>query len=192
MRTLTITILLALAAFGQTPSAPTPPAAPTAGTVNFPAIPMPTGIAAFGEFNQLGSPRFTMGIAAIYPVAGEAGVYGTTTADILPKLATDPTTGRKFYAISSSVRQGFHKDLLDTGHASFLIGADVGPTFAQAQPSGINVNFSSSFVATAVYQVTPVFSFIVPIRMLYVTGIGWNPVAEAGVLINLKNLPKRK
>jgi hypothetical protein len=90
------------------------------------------------------------------------------------------------------VRQGFHKDLLDTGHASFLIGADVGPTFAQAQPSGINVNFSSSFVATAVYQVTPVFSFIVPIRMLYVTGIGWNPVAEAGVLINLKNLPKRK
>jgi len=28
--------------------------------------------------------------------------------------------------------------------------------------------------------------------MLYVTGIGWNPIAEAGVLINLKNLPKAK
>ena len=75
---------------------------------------------------------------------------------------------------------------------SFLIGADVGPSFDQAQPSGINVNFSSSFVATAIYQITPVFSFLVPVRMLYITGIGWNPIVEAGVLINLKNLPKAK
>jgi len=52
------------------------------------------------------------------------------------------------------------------------------------------VNFSSSFVATAVYQITPAFSFLLPVRMLYVSGIGWNPVAEAGVIINLKNLPK--
>jgi hypothetical protein len=28
--------------------------------------------------------------------------------------------------------------------------------------------------------------------MLYVTGIGWNPIAEAGIVINLKNLPKGK
>jgi len=187
MKLTTITFLLcAISAFGQTSPAPATPVP----TVTFPAIPMPTGVAAFGEFNQLGSPRFTMGISAIYPVSGSAGIYGTTTADILPKLAVDPTTGRKFYAISTSVRQGFHKDLLDTGHASFLIGADVGPSFNQAQPSGINVNFSSSFVATAVYQITPAFSFLLPVRMLYVSGIGWNPVAEAGVIINLKNLPK--
>lgn len=192
MRTLTIMCLLALCAFGQTPSAPTTPATPTASTVNFPAIPMPVGVAAFGEFNQLGSPRFTMGISAIYPVVGSVGIYGTTTADILPKLATDPTTGKKFYAISSSVRQGFHKDLVDTGRVSFLLGGDVGPSFSQSQPSGISVNFSSSFVATTIVQITPVFSFLVPVRMLYVTGIGWNPIAEAGVVINLKNLPKAK
>ncbi len=192
MRTLTIMCLLALCAFGQTPSAPTTPATPTASTVNFPAIPMPVGVAAFGEFNQLGSPRFTMGVSAIYPVVGSVGIYGTTTADILPKLATDPTTGKKFYAISSSVRQGFHKDLVDTGRVSFLLGGDVGPSFSQSQPSGISVNFSSSFVATTIVQITPVFSFLVPVRMLYVTGIGWNPIAEAGVVINLKNLPKAK
>lgn len=189
MRLIFPVLALAVGAFAQTT---TPPASATTPTVTFPAIPLPTSVAAFGEFNQLGTPRFTMGISAIYPVSGSAGVYGTTTADILPKLAVDPTTGRKFYAISSSVRQGFHKDLFDTGNFSFLLGADVGPTFSQAQPSGINVNFSSSFVATGIYQITSVFSLLVPLRMVYVTGIGWNPIAEAGIVINLKNLPKAK
>ena len=133
-----------------------------------------------------------MGISAIYPVVGSAGVYGTTTADILPRLAVDPITGKKFYAISSSLRQGFHKDILDTGRASFLLGGDVGPSFSQSQTSAFNISFSSSFVATGIYQITPVFSFIVPVRMLYIAGIGWNPIAEAGVLINLKNLPRAK
>ena len=182
MKNFIVPALFAIAAFGQTTTTP----------VNFPAVPLPTAVSAFGEFNQLGSPRFTMGISAIYPVVGSVGIYGTTTADILPKLAVDPTTGKKFYAISSSLRQGFHKDLVDTGRVSFLIGGDVGPSFSQSQTSGFSVNFSSSFVATAIYQVTPVFSFIVPVRMLYISGIGWNPIAEAGVLINLKNLPKAK
>ena len=185
-----ITLLLsALGAVAQTIAPATPP---PGGTVTFPAIPMPVAVSAFGEFNQLGTPRFTMGISAIYPVAGSAGIYGTTTADILPKLAVDPTTGKKFYGISSSVRQGFHKDLLDVGNASFLLGGDVGPAFIQASPSGINVNFSSSFVATAVYQITPVFSFVLPVRMVYITNAGWNPILEAGVLVNLKNLKGKK
>ena len=174
--------LFAVTAFGQTSTAP----------VNFPAIPLPVAVSAFGEFNQLGDPRFTMGVAAIYPVVGSLGIYGTTTADILPKKAVDPTTKRSFYAVSASIRQGFHKDILDTGRFSFLIGGDVGPSFSQSQPSGISINFSSSFVATGLYQITPAFSFIVPLRMLYVSGIGWNPIAEAGIVINLKNLPKAK
>jgi len=182
MKNAIVSACFAAAAFGQTATTP----------VNFPAIPLPAAVAAFGEFNQLGSPRFTMGVSAIYPVVGSAGIYGTTTADILPKLASDPTTGRKFYAISSSLRQGFHKDILDTGRASFLLGGDVGPSFSQSQPSGISIDFSSSFVATAIYQLTPAFSFVAPLRMLYVGGIGWNPIAEAGVVINLKNLPKAK
>src|SRR5580692_9783406 len=173
--------LFAVSAFGQTTT-----------PVNFPAVPLPAAVSAFGEFNQLGNPRFTMGISAIYPLVGSAGIYGTTTADILPKLAVDPTTGKKFYAISSSLRQGGHKDLVDTGRISVLLGGDVGPSFSQSQTSGFNISFSSSFVATAIYQVTPVFSFIVPVRMLYISGVGWNPIAEACILIYWKNLPKDK
>ena len=182
MKTAIVCALFAVMAFGQTTTAP----------VNFPATPLPAAVAAFGEFNQLGDPRFTMGVSAIYPVIGQAGIYGTTTADILPKKAVDPETKRSFYALSTSIRQGFHKDILDTGRMSFLLGGDVGPSFSQSQPSGISVNFSSSFVATGLYQISPAFSFILPIRMLYVTGVGWNPIAESGIVINLKNLPKAK
>jgi len=182
MKPILLCALFAVAAFGQSTSTP----------VTFPTIPLPVAVAAFGEFNQLGDPRFTMGVSAIYPVVGSAGVYGTTTADILPRKAVDPATRRSFYAIQSSIRQGFHKDVLDSGRLSFLLGGDVGPSFSQAQTSGISISFSSSFVATGIYQITPAFSFIAPIRMLYVSGIGWNPIAEAGIVINLKNLPKSK
>ena len=97
--------------------------------VNFPAVPLPVAVSAFGEFNQLGGPRFTMGVSAIYPVVGSVGVYGTTTADILPEW---PWIRRpaEFYAISASLRQGFHKDIVDTGQASFLVGGDVGRSLA--------------------------------------------------------------
>ena len=179
---LILTILLAVAAYGQTP-VPTPA---------FPTIPLPTAIAAFGAFNQLGTPRFTMGVSALYPIVGSVGVYGSTTADVFPKFAVDPTTKKSFYAISASIRQGIHKDLIDTGRFSFLLGGDVGPGFSQQQPTGISIDLSMSFVATALYQINPTFSVIVPVRMLYVNGAGWNPVAELGVVVNLKNLPKAK
>lgn len=182
MKNILTCALFAAAAFGQNSNTP----------VSFPAIPLPVAVSAFGEFNQLGDPRFTMGVSAIYPVAGSVGVYGTTTADILPKKAVDPSTRRSFYAIQSSIRQGFHKDILDSGRFSFLLGGDVGPSFSQAATSGIDINFSSSFVATGLYQINPAFSLIVPLRMLYVSGVGWNPIAEAGIVINLKNLPKAK
>src|ERR1700722_4972762 len=145
MKQIVVAALFAIVSLRHTASGQTavPP-------VNFPAIPLPVAVSAFGEFNQLGSPRFTMGISAIYPVVGSAGIYGTTTADILPKLAIDPATGKRFYAISSSLRQGVHKDLVDTGRISFLLGGDVGPSFSQSQTSGFNINFSSSFVATAI------------------------------------------
>lgn len=155
-----------------------------------PLTTLPIGLAVFASFNQLGSPRFTGGVAAIYPMVGSVGVYGTTTTEIYPKKATDPSTGRGFYAVSASVRQGAHKSLLATGRWTFLVGGDVGPGFTQDEPSGIAVSLSSSFVATAHYQINSMFGAVVPVRMLYISGIGWNPVLQAGVVINLKNLPK--
>jgi hypothetical protein len=189
----TIAILaFALAAFGQT----TPPPAP-ATTVTI-SVPLPAGILAFGSFNQLGTPRFTGGFAAIYPVIGSIGIYGTTTTDILPRKTFDPATGRNYYAISTSVRQGFHKSLISTGAFTFLLGADVGPSFSESTAAAITgkttiaVSLSTSATATAIYQISPLFSFAVPVRMLYESGIGWNPVVEAGFIINLQKLPPKK
>ena len=157
---------------------------------SFPAVPMPAAVAGFAEFNQLGTPRFTMGVSALYPVAGSVGVYGSTTADVLPKLSTDAATGKQFYALSASIRQGFHKSVITAGRWAFLLGGDVGPGFSSAQPTGINITLSSSFIATTVYQITPRFSTIVPVRMLYVSGAGWNPVIEMGLCVSLKGLTK--
>src|ERR1700693_4775043 len=99
MKKLTFALLLSLCAYAQSTPAPT-----------FPAIPIPVGIAAFGEFNQLGSPRTTMGVSAISRVSGPAGVYGTTTADISPQKSVDPGSGKTFWAIQTGIRQGLHKD----------------------------------------------------------------------------------
>ena len=175
---LALLALVAIAAFAQT------------APVTFPTIVVPGGVAAVASYNQLGSPRWNLSLDAIYPIVGQAGVYGTTVADILPKKAIDPATKRSFYALSVGVRQGFHKSIISTGRFTFLLGGDVGPSFAQSQPSGIDVSFSTSFVATSVVQLSPIFSFMVPIRMLYVSGIGWNPIAEAGFVVNLSKLPK--
>jgi len=196
MKKIIVIALFSTAAFGQTTTAP---ATTPSATVNigFPASVLPTGIAAFAEFNQLGNPRWTGGISLLYPIAGSVGIYGSTTADVSPKLATDPTTGRNFYAIQSSARQGVHKSLFATDRFMAMIGADVGPSFSQntssliaTGKSAITVSFSSSFIATGVVQLSPAFSLIIPLRMLYLSGIGWNPVLEAGIVINLKNLPK--
>jgi hypothetical protein len=80
-------------------------------------------------------------------------------------------TGQTFWGLSTGFRQGMHKSLLTTGRWMFLLGGDVGPSFSSAQPSGMNVNFSSSFVVTTIVQLTPVVSFVAPERMLYVGGL---------------------
>jgi hypothetical protein len=154
--------------------------------------PIPAGLAVFTAYNQLGTPRWTGGFSAIYPVRAKVGVYATTTADVYPKQAVDPVTGRQFYAISASTRQGIHYRLLDMGNSTFLAGGDIGPSFSQQDPTGIKVSLTSSFVMTTVHQLTPVFGVIAPLRILYVSGVGWNPVFQAGVVINLQNIPKGK
>src|ERR1035441_5817794 len=197
-------LALSLSAFSQslTPSTPVvEPVAPVAPTTTISInVPVPAGILVFGSYNQLGNPQITGGVAAIYPVVGSIGVYGTTTTDVLPKKAIDPTSGRVFYAVSTSVRQGFHKSLISTGKFSFLVGGDLGPSFSQSTTNAISgsgktaitVSLSTSATATAILQVSRLFAFAVPVRMLYEAGIGWNPVVEAGFIINLQKLPPKK
>lgn len=176
MRTILCSLILAGGMWGQDAPAPNPT--------------LPIAVAGFATFNQLSTPRWTGGFSAIYPVVGSWGVYGTTTTDIAPKKAMDPGTGREFYALSASVRQGVHRSVLSSGRLTFLLGGDLGPGFSQGQPSGISVSVDGSFVVTALYRLSNAFSVIAPVRMLYVSNIGWNPVAEIGVCVRLGALPK--
>ena len=45
-------------------------------------------------------------------------------------------------------------------------------------------------MVAAIYRIAPVFGFLPPVRTLYIGGIGWNPVAGAGVIVNLKRLKR--
>jgi hypothetical protein len=181
---LLVLALCSVAAFAQTPEQPI-----------FPSFPLPAAVSAVGSFNQLGSPKFSIGLSAIYPIVGQQGVYGSTTADIYTKRLTSPT-GQNFWGLATGIRQGLHKSLITVGRTTFLLGGDIGSSFSSAQPSGLNVNFSSSFIFTTVIQVSKVVSIVAPERMLYVGGAqagaqGWNPVLQAGFALNLSALAKK-
>lgn len=172
--------------FGQDPSVDANP--PLASALD--AVKLPTSIIGFLAFNQLGTPRLTGGFSAIYPLPSRIGIYASSTADVYPKFSQDPQTGKSFYALSSTIRQGLHKDLLDSGRFSFLLGGDLGPGFSQGIPSGISVSLSGSFVSTIVYHASELIGIVLPVRMLYIRDIGFNPVVEIGILIRLDKLPK--
>jgi hypothetical protein len=176
MKKLLISFIFAgIFAYGQTP-------APTV---------LPTAVSAVAEYNQLSSPQFAAGICAMYTstVQSSIGMYNSSCADAFPVHATDPTTGKTFYAISASFRQGIHEKLLATGPWVFLLGADVGPGFSSTSTSGISLSATGSFVFTTVYKVNSFMNIVVPIRALYISNIGWNPVLQFGVSFNLSKLP---
>src|ERR1035441_10668517 len=155
--------LFAFAAFGQTAT---------------PIITLPTAVSVVGEFNQLSTPQWAIGLSALYTTSPQASIsmYNTSSADVIPVYAKDPTTGKSFYAISASFRQGIHEKILATGPFVFLLGADIGPGFSSTPAGGISVSATGSFVATGVVHINSWLSAVVPIRALYVQGVGWNPV----------------
>jgi hypothetical protein len=178
---ITLTLVCCLAALGQ----------PTTTT---PAVALPTAVSIVGEFNQLATPQWALGISALYTTGSQASIamYNTSTADVIPVQATDPTTGKKFIAISASFRQGLHEKVLATGPFAFLLGADIGPGFSSTPAGGIQISATGSFVATAIYHANSWLSVVVPVRMLYVQNVGWNPVLQAGISFNLSKLPPPK
>ena len=157
---LSLTLLLAIASMAQT---------------------LPTYVGAGAAFNQIGVPRVNIWATAIYPVASSAGVYTSTTTDIIPVQKTDPATGKAYYAFSTSIRQGLHKALYTSGKFVFLLGGDAGVALTQAAPSGVNVGLSGAFTATGIYQLNSKWSLAVPIRGMYVNS-SWNLIPEIGIL----------
>lgn len=192
----TLLCLLAFAALAQTGTTSQPAASSNSSLVTIAVPKLPAMFGVYGQYNQLGSPQFNGGVVAIYPVSQSVGIYGSTITDLFPSAQKDPTTGRTFYALNTSVRQGFHKDMLDTWRFSFFLGGDIGPSFSSntaAVVSGgvatISVSLSTSATGTLIYKATPWMDVLGSARMLYVSGSGWNPVAAVGVLFNLKKLP---
>lgn len=186
--------LCALAAFAQSATTTTPP------VLNLSAPKLPAMFGAYGQYNQLGTPRFNGGVVAIYPIFQSAGVYGETLTDILPTRSVDPTTGRPFLGVNTSVRQGACKDLIDTWKFSALVCGDVGPTFSSATgailqggTATISVTLSTSATGLLVYRATSWLDIPFGARALEVStpaGARWNLVPTLGFLFNLKKLPK--
>ena len=169
---ITLLFVIALACISAFAQAPQPdPATPA----------LPTFVGAGAAFNQIGDPRTNLWATAIYPVASSAGVYASTTTDVIPRLTVDPATKRSYYAFTTSIRQGIHKTLYHAGAWTLLLGGDAGVGLNQAAPSGVNVSFAGSFTTTAVYQFKPHWALAVPVRGLWVNS-SWNLVPQIGVL----------
>lgn len=174
--TVTLLFVLAVVAVGQTPLTP--------------ALPDTTfALGGFVSYNQLGTPQVTGGGFALYTLP-VPHLYGSTTAIIVPKVATDPDTGRSFYAVNANIVQHVHYDITlgKLDRFKLLVGAGAGPSFGQDQPSGIAVSMNTSFMATPFYRITPVWGIALPVQMLYIKDVGWNPVAAVAFTINLKAL----
>ena len=148
-----------------------------------PVIPakLPTYVGAGVTCNQLASPPCNPWVTAIYPASSPLGVYLSTTTDITPVQAFDVPTQRKYWAFQTSIRQGVHKVLLTSGKFTALMGGDAGIALSQTAPAGIGMAFTASFTATAVWQISPKWAVVIPMRAIWING-GWNVVPQLGLL----------
>lgn len=138
-------------------------------------------------------------LSGIFPeTSAVGGIYGSVTADIVPLKYTDPATRKTIYLVSGSFRAGQHKVLYNNGTTMLLIGGDLGASFSGSSSSGtasatttaagVNIGVAGSFTFTYVRQINAHWAVGVPVRMLWMSGVGpggagaWNPVAEAGVV----------
>jgi hypothetical protein len=144
-----------------------------------PAALTPTYVGAGAAFNQIGNPRVNLWATAIYPVASSIGMYSSTTTDIVPVARVDAATGRKYFAFTTSIRQGVHKVVYTSSKFTALLGGDGGVGLSQAAPSGVDVSLSAAFTATLIYQLSPRWAIAAPIRGIY-SGGAWNLVPEFG------------
>lgn len=135
---------------------------------------LPTYIAGGGAFNQLAG--VNLWASGIIPVSNTMGLYESTTTDLFPVKTT--ANGRTVYIFQASIRQGIHKVIHDDGKNMALIGADGGYSFAQSSTSGA----SASITMTYVRHIGKNWAVMVPIRALYMPGLGgWSPIAEVGL-----------
>lgn len=190
---ITLTVLLALSALGQTPTVASPQLA---------AATLPSYIFGGVSYNQFGSPVFAGVFSALEPESQSIGLLASESIDIQPVSYTDPKTGKTGYVLAASVRVGQHKILLNTVDPAattfkpsfaLLLGGDAGAAVSSSSPtpgapSSISVGLSGSFTLSAFYRFRQHWAAGVAVRALYISGVGpagssaINPVIEPGLV----------
>lgn len=165
-----LALACAVGVFAQTPA----PVSPDAK--------LPTFIMGGVAFNQYATPRVNAFVSAIAPVSSRIGVYESTTADILPVKSTDAATGRTVYLFSTTIRQGAHKVLYNSGKLMLTVGGDAGLSFSQGPAGGTAINAAGSITGTALWQLNEHWAIGIPIRGLWTGPAGWNLIPEAGIV----------
>lgn len=142
---------------------------------------LPTYIGAGAAFNPQGDTRVTLFATAIYPLASEAGVYTSTTADITPVRLLN-AKNQTYTSFQTSVRQGVHKIVYHKGPLMALLGGGAGGAFTQASPGGLNVNLAGEVTATVAWQFSKSLALIVPVRGLFTPQVGWALTPQVGIV----------
>jgi len=174
---------LLILTFCAVSAAQTPPPAADAAAATLNAITMPAmvgvGIAGnqFSGWNAFGT--------AIVPMS--PSMYYSATADVFPIKAT--INDKSGYLLTTSARGGVHRVLINSKSFMGLLGADIGYAFgtgaatANASANGV----SGAVTLTAVYQISPSWAVMMPIRALYLPAFGgWNPIVEFGIVFKPK------
>lgn len=166
-------LLLAFAAQAQTPDP-------------FPQFPLPSGIVATVNFDQLGDPQFTGSIGGIYPIVGSAGVYGISGAEFFPRTLKDPKTGKPFIGLTTNLQQEVHKSILTVGRWTFLLGLQAGPSFSTSPSEGFAVAFAGGGSGSIVCQLNKTFSLLLSPKLMYMSDVAvWRVIPRFGLKINL-------
>jgi hypothetical protein len=168
----------------QTTTTPTAPA----------AVMLPATFSVGGEFNQLATPKGSAFMDFLYTTSSQnsIGMANDTGVDLVVTKAKDAATGTSFYAINAEVNQCIDEKLIATGKFRMYLGVCGGPSFASTQTGGISISATGSFKAVMTYRLNPWMSLVVPVRMNYIGGEGWNPILAAGISFDLKKLPAAK
>ena len=169
-------------------------AAPAATAAAATAVTMPAYFAVGGEFNQLATPKGAVFADMVYTTSAQNGIgmVNDTGLDIVTVKKTDPATGKSFYAITSEVNQCLDEKLIASGKFRLFAGVCGGPGFSSTATGGISVSATGSFKVVTMYRLNSFLNLLVPVRMNYITGVGWNPIVEGGISFDLKKLPEAK
>lgn len=188
-------LMATASAVGQVSTATTTAAAATEAALD--VVKLPSYIAFGGAYNQItaansghawsGANAF---VGTIFPVANKIGLYDAVVCDLYPLATT--VNNATVYLVQTSLREEIHKTLYSSAKNTVMVGLGAGAVFSSATSgtsttsttSGASGTATTSFTGamsfTWVHQLSPHWSLLLPIRMVYLPQ-GWNPIAQIAI-----------